>query len=314
MDRVNTRQADTKLPQFSYRHSGCVIRSDLELPEWQCFAEDHAPDPAEIEIRFDCNLSGDAPPAQHPSATRDSLRFTIDQVGTWRIDAGGEIALQPFDGHDPAALRLFTLGSAWGALGYQRGWPMVHGSAVLAAKGAALFCGPQEAGKSTMAAALVESGLPLVSDDLSRAKVDEQAGGAVLYPSSSRIKLWQPAIDHLEWGTREMVRDHAREEKFHLSADRHVGSAEPVPLAAIYALEFGDELSIERVTGADAAALVLKGTMYRKQFLHAMGRLPEQAVHAAQIAASTPVYRLTRPRDLMQLHTVSQAVSDHLSG
>ena len=141
--------------RFHYRHSGIVVSSELELPEWHAFAVTGA-DAAEPEavIRFDELLKDGAPPDHYPVVEGDSLRFTAKGVATWRVSGGTEIAIHPFGARDSMEVRLFTLGSGWGTLGYQRGWAMLHGSAVAGPKGAALFCGPQEAGKSTMAAGM----------------------------------------------------------------------------------------------------------------------------------------------------------------
>ncbi|WP_284124781.1 phosphoenolpyruvate carboxykinase (ATP) [Parerythrobacter aestuarii] len=293
---------------FTYHHSGLLVRSELELPEWHAFAvepDDREPD---AHIRFASDLGEAAPPDHRPVMEGDALRFSVPDVGTWRIEGGREIAIEPFDEPSSIEVRLFTLGSAWGTLGYQRGWAMLHGSAVMGQQGAVLFCGPQEAGKSTMAAALTVRGLPLVGDDLSRVVPGRTDRATLLHPSSTRHKLWQEAIDTLDLSGRELVQDYFRAEKYHLETSETVAVDRPVPLAAIYALEFGDELSIERLKGGGAATSVLKETIYRPRFLEAMGRLAEQAVYAAQIAGSVPVYRLTRPRDLALLDDVCERV------
>lgn len=173
--------------RYTYRHSGCLVRSELELPEWHAFAAEDEGNP-DVVIRFAGKPGEAAPPDHTPVMDGEALRFSVPEVGTWQIARGREIAIRPYG--DPASIevRLFTLGSAWGALGYQRGWAMLHGSAVLGPKGAVLFCGPQGAGKSTMAAALAQRGLPLVSDDLCRVEPGQPGRGTRLHPSSTRHK------------------------------------------------------------------------------------------------------------------------------
>ncbi len=296
---------------FVYRHSGCMVHSELELPEWHAFVVEDDVEP-DVGIRFAAELGEAAPPNHTPVMEGEALRFSVPDVGTWRITGGKEIAIQPYG--DPASIevRLFTLGSAWGTLGYQRGWAMLHGSAVLGPKGAVLFCGPQGAGKSTMAAALAQQGLPLVTDDLSRVEPGRADKPTRLWPSSTRHKLWGEAIDTLGLSDRERVQDYFRAEKFHLESSTSVPVELPVPLVGIYALEFGESFAIERLRGGGAATSVLRETIYRPLFLEAMGRLAEQAVYAARIAASVPVWRLTRPADLAQLSDVSARLIGHL--
>ena len=301
--------------RFHYRHSGIVVSSELELPEWHAFAVDgaEAGEPDAV-IRFDEVLEEGSPPDHTPVVAGDSLRFTSKGVGTWRVTGGTDIAIHPFNDRDSIEIRLFTLGSAWGTLGYQRGWAMLHGSAVAGPDGAALFCGPQEAGKSTMAAGMVRRGFSLVGDDLSRVVPGRADRASELYPSSTRHKLWQEAIDALSLGERDKVQDYFRADKYLLETDRSVLVEHPVPLRRIYTLEFGDGVAIEPLSGADAAKAVLRETIYRPRFLEAMGKLPEQAVYAAQIAASAEVYRLTRPRDFEKLDEICERVTDHWAG
>ncbi|WP_435418187.1 hypothetical protein WAB17_01015 [Parerythrobacter aurantius] len=300
------------IPRFAYRHSGCLVHSEMELPEWHAFRADGDAGEPDVTIRFAGHPGDDATPDHIPVIDGDALRFSVPDVGTWQISAGSEIAINPYG--DPTSLeaRLFTLGSAWGALGYQRGWAMLHGSAVLGPTGAVLFCGPQGAGKSTMAAALAQQGLPLVGDDLSRAEPGRADKPTWLYPSSTRHKLWAEAIDMLGLSGRERVQDWFRAEKFHLESGTTIAVDRPLPLAGIYALAYGETCAIERLTGGEAATTVLRETIYRPQFLEAMGRLAEQAYLAARIAASVPVWRLTRPADLALLPEVTGRLMEHL--
>ena len=66
----------------------------------------------------------------------------------------------------PADVRLFLLGSVWGALALQRGLLPLHASAVGRGRTVHAFTGPPGAGKSTLAAALAARGYPLFTDDM----------------------------------------------------------------------------------------------------------------------------------------------------
>ena len=277
-----------------YRYSGMLIGSQMELPEWVPFAVDPA-DEVDICLAIDPNLPG---PAHDDGASHwdgETLSFTIDDVGRWSVGAGTTIRIARFPGASDAAIRAFTLGSAWAAIGYQRGWAMLHGSCVEIGNKAVLFCGAQEQGKSTMAAALIARGHRLLVDDLARVERSEDV--AQIYPSAPRLKLWRDTIDQLDWNGNIVAQDDFRDEKFHLSVPSR-GPVGPAALGAIVLLEWGEEHSLSPVTGSAAVQAVLKAATYRSEMLTAMGSHASQAAKIAEVIAMVPVLKLVRPRDL----------------
>lgn len=290
-----------------YRHSGLLVRSQIELPEWAGFACGCNPDAADVEIVIDCNSAESYGADGMPCWDGTVLSFTAEGVGHWSISGGNCIRVTAFPSAGEAELRLFTLGSAWGALGYQRGFLMLHGSAVGTSKGTLLFCGAQEAGKSTMAAAMAQRGHRLLVDDLSRVEPPMAGRPARIYPVSNRLKLWQPAIDHFGWHERVLVRDHFRDAKYHLRTTE-VLSATSEPLSAIVLLSWGSEFSLERIVGSEAVRSVIAAATYRPEMLDTMGLQARQAAMVAAIVASVPVYRLNRPCDFTILEQLCVAL------
>ena len=288
-----------------YRHSGLLVSSALELPEWEAFSCDGGtPD---VRIVLSDELCPDCP-SDGSVAVGDSLRFAIEGIGGWQIEGGHTIRLHPALTANAAELRLFTLGSAWGGLGYQRGFAMWHGSAVERGGRAVLFCGGSGAGKSTMAAAMIARGAQLVADDLSR--IEAQNGSSSIYPSSSRIKLWRGAIDYFGWRDRVLQRDYFRDDKFHCAIASGSTQRKPLQLAAIISLEEGDRIALDPVSGAASVETSLRKTMYRPEMLEALGRWGEQGASAARIVANCPVYRLTRPKDFRTLDETCALVDE----
>lgn len=290
---------------YTYRHSGLVIASQLELPEWEAFAcESGKPD-----VRI---VLSDEPSPECSSdrsvVEGDVLRFAIEGIGGWQIEGGHTITLHPGPTTAPPELRLFTLGSAWGALGYQRGFAMWHGSAVERDGRAVMFCGDAGAGKSTMAAALCAQGAALVGDDLNRVEWSEAA--AVVHPSSSRIKLWREAIEHLGWQDQIIQRDYFRDDKFHCGiASNHAGGG-PVPLSAVVVLEEGETTSLERCSGSEALELVMGGTLYRPEMIDALGQWGIQGALAAQVISKVPVLRFTRAKRFDSLAVIASKLTE----
>lgn len=279
----------------SYRHSGLAIASGIELPEWQAFRVESVAN-ADVEIVLSDRRSPPFPADGSTAVQGDTACFAVEGVGGWEIVDGRRMVLHPSLAADPRELRLFTLGSAWGLLGYQRGHAMWHGSAVELGGRSVLFCGDAGEGKSTMAAAMLDAGAALVADDLSR--IEPAEDGALIHPSSARIKLWGEAVDHFGWREHVIERDWMREDKFHCRVPSHHAGGAALPLAAIVVLATGGDIALEPLRGATAMTAVLAGTIYRPEALEVMGRWGEQGALAARIVAGCPVWRLTRPRDL----------------
>ena len=279
----------------SYSHSGLTIASEIELPEWAHFAVDRADNP-DVEIGLGDGRSPPFPADGSTFVSGDVAGFRIAGVGGWEIEAGRRMTLYPSLAADPAELRLFTLGSAWGLLGYQRGQAMWHGSAVEIGGRSVLFCGDAGEGKSTMAAAMVAAGASLLGDDLGRVEPQERA--ALVHPYSARLKLWGEAVDHFDWRDRVIQRDVMRNDKFHCLVPRHKAGEAATPLAAVIVLARGEEPALERLEGSDALAQVMRATIYRPEALEAMKRWGEQGALAARIVSMTPAFKLTRPREL----------------
>lgn len=292
-----------------YRHSGLHIASEIGLPEWEAFTCDETGAP-DVAIVLANDRSPPFPADGSTLVSGQTAGFRVEGVGGWKLEGGRRMVLYPSLSASPEELRLFTLGSAWGLLGYQRGHAMWHGSVVARDGRAVLFCGDAGEGKSTMAAAMVAAGALLVGDDLSR--VEPQEGRPIVHPSSSRLKLWGEAVDHFGWRKYVVQRDVMREDKFHCSIARNIAGQEAPDLSAVVVLATGECCALEQLTGGAALGEVLRGTIYRPEALEAMGRWGEQGALAAQIVAGTKVFRLTRPRDLDALDESVALVSQML--
>lgn len=207
-----------------------------------------------------------------------------------------------------AEVRLFLLGSAWGALCYQRDMLVLHASAVRVENEAVAFCAHQGMGKSTMAAWLTARGYALVSDDLTRFDIPAQ-GQPTIYPSAPRLKLWRDALSALEWSSAELERDHFRADKFHLPLAED-GRQQPLPLRAIYLLEWG-ECNIIRLSGGTAVRRFVSAATYRGALLEPMGKMGAYWQQCLEMVRRVPVWELQRPRDLAAMEQTVRRLQAH---
>ena len=274
-----------------YRAYGFVIESDLELPELWRYAG--SPSPADVRIRLapaprEALAAGaDFGPFFRMSAT--GVWFDMPAVAEFLITDGAEIVVAPKPNADDASVRLFLLGSAFGAALVQRNLLTLHGNAVRIGDRCLICVGDSGAGKSTLAAAFMRRGYDVLSDDV--APID--ANGCAI-PGFPRIKLWQDAAQNLGIETQGLTRIRPEFDKYNVPLKAQEG--EPAPVAWIYALTKGPsaDLDIERVTGAGKYKLLYDYT-YRMEFIQGMKRQAEHLRRCGELAPRIAMSRVVRP-------------------
>ena len=269
---------------------GLRVRSDLAVPSLGG-ASRATPD---VTIRLG------SVPAAEPSGGRARpwasapgvFRLEVDGVARYVVRGGREVTVEPTGG-DEGSLNAFLLGPVMAACLQQRGVVPLHASAVETDGGAVLFTGGSGTGKSALAAALVEGGYRLVSDDIAALVVD--AGGVPeALPAFPGLRLWADTVEALGWEgrTRGAVRDGLQ--KYWAP----VGRFRPgrLRLRAVYALRIHNrnDLETEAVAPAGAFELLARST-YGAPLAHpaAVRRAHFRTLAAA--ARRARFGRLTRP-------------------
>lgn len=235
------------------------------------------------------------------AGTPERLRLTYDDTGVFEITERGRVvtwyrpARCAADGDD---VRADVLGRVMAVALHAEGTPTLHGSGVVLGGGAAVFLAPKLHGKSTTAAALVQAGADLLSDDIV-AVVPGHPPTAL--PGVPTLNLWRDSARTLQpW---ESTGDATRKQRMSWATlGRRAESA--VPLAALYLLrpvrEFDDTPVSREPLPPIVAALALVGQAKIGGLLGAAGA-PALMAQLAGVAASVPVYRLTVPREFGRL-------------
>lgn len=218
-------------------------------------------------------------------------RFLIENGDTIRIERRVDRRRQRGHGVPVTDVRVYLLGSAFGALLHQRGWTPFHVSALECNSGIWAFTGDSGAGKSTLAGFLHrEYGWPLLSDDVSVLRPDDPEPR--LHPGPRKLKLWPDAVEHLDYHGAHLRQDLSNTEKFQVYlADQQIHA--PGTLRAMVTLERcrDDEPAVfEQLRGIEALA----GAIYRPQ----MGRWfrqPQELIRQLEwLAGRIEVYRFRR--------------------
>jgi len=302
-----------------YRAFGLEVRSDdLDLPELTPIGP---PAVGSLACQTDPQVCLQyEPPSQWPAVSEvppslchsderhslwiaaDELRLQIWDVGHFRILGGQQIGWCPAQpGLNPAELRTYLLGSAFGALLIQRGLLVLHGNA-LERDGRAIVClGAPGAGKSTLACALMQQGWRLLADDL----VAITPEGMVL-PGIPRIKLWEDAARSFGFSPELWIPVAAGIAKYLMPADQLRPAPAAARLAQLYLLQrepWNGISPLKRLSiGNEQMAMAeLLNQLYRPTFVAGLGRHGSCFLALARLLRQAPLTTLLLPDTISNL-------------
>jgi hypothetical protein len=227
------------------------------------------------------------------------------EVGSFLVREGHDIIVDPSPELDERTLRLFILGPVLAVLLHQRGYLLLHASAVTVASKAVLFLGNAGWGKSTMAAILHARGHGLVTDDL--AVLRGESGCPVVFPGFPQIKLWPETLASLGDAPDKLPRCNPSFEKRARPATRKF-SPIPLPIRRIYVLDEGNAPEILPLGPQDALAELIRHT-YGASGVGSSSHFLE----CASIVNKVAVCSLRRQKALSQLPIVARLVEEDLA-
>lgn len=226
------------------------------------------------------------------------------------VRAGREILVEA-EGNE-ADVVPYLLSTCFGVLLHQRGALSFHASAVAHNGRAVALCGRSGIGKSTLSAALCQSGCRFISDDISTIRFD--SGSPLVLPDSRQHRLWADVIERLALFERQ---GKAVREEFHKYHVAPSGEGLAMPLSTVIVLseaEFrGQEPVLEALDMTDAAAL-LRANVFRAKLATRMGLDSVLFGQIAQLLGHVRVLRLIRPKEIARLDEVVALVRQQIAG
>lgn len=205
---------------------------------------------------------------------------------------GQWIDVQAETGVERSQLTPLLYGPLAASLIHQRGELPLHG-AVLQPPGTACawaVVGPQGAGKSTLAWALLQNGWQLVSDDLTR--LTRAEGGEIeAWPGRPGVKLCQDACERFGLDSRQMPAVAGERDKRLASMAPVPG---PLPLAGIVVLNRTSAESTVTLQGAAALAALTSNT-FRPRYIAALGQTHAHLAMASSVLARVRLLQLGGP-------------------
>lgn len=286
-----------------YRMYGLTAESHWSLPECLPVAQGAEPD---IHI-----IKGLVPAAGIDAASEDAWEqsiegefwLNVEAVARYWIRNGREIIIEPYPEADDESIRVYLLGSAIGALLFQRGLLLIHGNAI-EVNGSCLVCvGDSGAGKSTLAAAFLQHGHRLLADDV----VPVDADGLAT-PGFPRIKLWGDAARQLGIETEGLRRIMPDMDKYNVPLGARFCNT-PLPVKWVYVLEPSDQDGFDLQPFEGMARFEpLHENTYRVHFLEHMALKPQHLQQVAKLAGNIRMARIRRPREGFRINELVQFI------
>jgi len=233
---------------FHYKAFGLEISSEIELPGM--IEGSGIPDVKIIQGEVDQSLVTEAEvEGSNYLVTGQDVYLWWDDIGKVRISKGELVTVEPvagLEGSDELNLIPFILGPVMALMLHQRGFLVLHGSAVNISRvtstvhpngfpSAVAFLGHRGNGKSTTAIHLYVAGYPLVADDILAIKFSED-GKPVVYPGYPHVRLSDEAYHQVKGNTDILTPIRTLAGKVFCDAS-HEFSPEPVNLERIYVIE-----------------------------------------------------------------------------
>ena len=295
---------------YTYIAYGLHIYSSIKLPELTpCQSAT-----ADITIRFErLELN----PLENSSsyycfkAENERMYLFWHEIGTISISSGKEIIIDPIPNFEERRLRLFILGAAIGTLLHQRGYTVLHASAVAINNKAVVFTADKGRGKSTMAAALHARGQDLIADDVVAIDFNDRKQ-PIVYPAFPQLKLWPDAITHLGQNPDELPKLSNKFEKREYISKTDF-TKQPLKLQQIFVLGQDDEIAVKQLSPQQIILYLIKNT-YVARFGTAL--LPSgdisQLSKLSELANHVSINRLVRPNSLELLDRVAETVEKYV--
>lgn len=225
---------------------------------------------------------------------------------------GRHIRYHQLKGATPESFSTYLLGQVLSFSLLLFGVEPLHGTVVVIDGEAIAFLGNCGYGKSTLGAAFLRLGFPILTDDL--IALEPTASGYAAHPGMPRLKLFPSVARRVLGVERDGTPLNSGTSKQILPLAAGQVSRRRAPLRALYVLSEptpvrrrpAARIELERLSGGDAFLEVIRNSF--NTIVVDRDRLAHQFAFASRLVAAVPVKRLSYPRSLSLLPAVCEAV------
>ncbi|MGC9375047.1 MAG: hypothetical protein ACP5DQ_08415 [Bacteroidales bacterium] len=275
--------------KYRYKAFGLNFMADFEIPELLESAEN-----PEVSIRIGktpAQINTIIKKGVRYQAGKDEFLLETDRIAKFYIKNGNEIIVEPFKQEVDKEVRLFLLGSAFGALFLQRGLLPIHGSAIRFGHSTSIFTGLSGAGKSSIAAWFVQQGYQILADDISVINHLLQ-----VEPGFPGMKIWKDVLEKLGISTDSLssIRPDIQKYKYGVESNFCTQSL-PVKNIFIIYPKNTPGFESEELSGIEKFN-ALKNNTFRYRFVEGLQKQQEHFMVINQLIQQVKVYRIKRPQ------------------
>ena len=307
----HSAEADAAHSANLYSVFGLRVRSEITLGELAAAGEGAE----DVVVRM-----GSLPPIEGErvnsiAVTAEGAILNIPKAGRYLIRDGREIIVDPDPEGSERHLRLFLLGSAFGAILHQRHLLPLHANSIEIGGRAVAFMGHSGAGKSTMAAWFHDRGFNVLADDVCVVTFGEN-GAPVAQPGIPRLRMWRDALEASGRSAEAHELSFDDADKYNVPT-REGGATGPIALGAIYLLRKSEEEApagdfIQRLSGIEAIDALVANT-YRGAYVPMMGTSRAHLASCVALARSVPVFAVQRVWGKDHLDRQFEAIREHVA-
>jgi hypothetical protein len=295
----------------TYTAYGLNISSAIRLPDLLIGSA-----PADVSIRLgeitDAHLNEfkDSRIFENPGVkvrvSRRGMFFEWNKLGKVLVRDGWEVIVQSDQETLEDDWHPFLTGPVLAVLLHQRGFFVLHASAVEVFGTTLVFMGAKGEGKSTLAGCLKAKGHRLISDDIAPVSFAGRASRTI--PGFPRIKLYDDSISAIGARPLDYPTIHRFVEKRSFQFNEPFCTA-PVRLQGAFILSAAETVEIEKMNPAESFVQVMANT-HLNRFLETLQCQSEYFRHCRNFVSSVPVFRLRRPLDFCRTGEVIEQLEN----
>lgn len=271
---------------------------------------ENAPDPDYSGTAKTLYASPDAPDRVSLLGAEHGFILRFGEVADFHLRRDS-IACHLRNGDYAYGVELWLLGQV---LAFWLEWqhtPALHASSVVVDGRAVAFLASNRGGKSSLAAALMQTGCPLLADDILALDTDGWTGHAA-YPE---LRMWPDLAQHFTGKAVHHQTVHPHIEKLRVAAGRiapEAFHAESCPVGAVYIPERLDRLEGAEITSTrpEERMRALLGNSFSPVLVEKAGFHLRRLHQLGRLAAQVPIRRLRYPNGLERLPSVAAAIRE----